>query len=333
MYETHIRYKKIMRISTIVILLCFGPLIQAEEKQIDVLILQLFDSHDIKLQAKTYKQILNATGRYNIDIIVSTEDQNWDSFDIRFSDYQLIISSYLGQNMPDNIKDMFDQYISGGGNLVIVHQGVLSQEEWPKFHEMIGLGWYKAHAGQHIFWDDEEGVWVKTPPYHGVGPGHGKQHEFVITTRDAEHPITKGMPKEWMHGMDEFYHGLRGPAKNIEILASTYSDKSTWGSGDHEPIAWTVNYGKGRIFVTMLGHAFLEEKADVVDGVNHYENESKAIHCVGFQALFARGAEWAATGEVTNGIPLNFPTKNSSVVMPPNEVKWEKRCITKDKTH
>jgi len=50
---------------------------------------------------------------------------------------------------------------------------------------------------------------------------------------------------------------------------------------------------------------------------------------VGFQALFARGAEWAATGKVTMGIPLNFPTRNSSVVMPPNEVKWKKTCITK----
>ena len=123
--------------------------------------------------------------------------------------------------------------------------------------------------------------------------------------------------------MDEFYHGLRGAAKNIEILATSYSAKEQWGSGDHEPIAWTVNYGKGRVFVTMLGHAFLEEKADIVHGVNHYANESKGVYCVGFQTLFARGAQWAATGEVTIGIPENFPTKNTSVVMPPDEIKWK----------
>lgn len=323
MYKTNVRKNIVVRISTIVILLCFGLLIKAEEKNIDVLIIQLYDSHDMKLQAETYEQILLATGNYNVKIIVSREDQNWENFDIRFSDYQLIVSSYLGQNMPDNIKIQFDEYISGGGNLVIIHQGVLSQENWPKFHEMIGLGWYKADAGKHIFWDDEEGVWIQLPPYHGVGPGHGKEHEFAIKIRNENHPITKGMPKEWMHGMDEFYHGLRGPSKNIVVLASAFSAKSKWGSGDHEPIAWTVNYGKGRIFVTMLGHAFREELAGVVEGVNHYENERKAIYCVGFQTLFARGAEWAATGKVTTGIPLNFPTKNSSVVLPTSEVKWK----------
>ena len=322
MYRTNLILNKIIIIPTIVIFLCFGMLIRAEEKQIEVLILQLFDYHDIKLQAKVLEQVLNATGNYNVDVIVAREDQNWDNFDIRFSDYQLIVSSLLGQNMPDSMKVAFDQYLSGGGNLVIVHQGVLSQEDWEKFHEMIGLGWYKANAGYHIFWDDEEGDWVRLPEYHGVGPGHGKQHEFVINIRNEDHPITKGMPKEWMHGMDEFYHGLRGPAKNIEILASAYSAKQEWGSGDHEPIAWTVNYGKGRVFVTMLGHAFLADKADIVHGVNHYKNESKAVYCLGFQTLFARGAEWAATGQVTTRIPLNFPTKSSSVVMPPDEVKW-----------
>lgn len=226
--------------------------------------------------------------------------------------------------MPDEKKIMFNNYVKEGGNLLIVHMGVLSHEEWPEFHEMIGLGWYKANAGDHIIWDDEDGDFVNLPPYHGVGPGHGKQHEFVVTVRNTHHPITEGMPVDWMHGMDEFYHGLRGPAKNIEVLATAFSAKRKWGSGDHEPIAWTVNYGKGRVFVTILGHAFLEEKADVVHSVNHYENESKAIYCVGFQTLFARGAEWAATGKVKTDIPMKFPTNNGSVVLPPNELEWGK---------
>lgn len=325
MAEKHGIQYKLIKIFAVLIIFCFALLLQAQEnKKTDVLILQLFDSHDLKLQADVYEQILKMTGNYNVDVIIASEGQTWNELNIRFSNYHLIVSSYLGQNMPDNIKADFDEYISAGGNLVIVHQGVLSHEEWPQFHKMIGLGWYKAGAGKHIFWDGENGVWVETPPYHGVGPGHGKQHEFVIKVRNEEHPVTKGMPQEWLHAMDEFYHGLRGPAENIEVLASSYSDKKTWGSGDHEPIAWTVSYGKGRIFVTMLGHAFREELAWVVEGVNHFENKTKAIYCVGFQTLFARGAEWAATGRVTTAIPENFPAKNLSVSVPPNEVKWKK---------
>lgn len=308
----------------IIIFLFFGLFLQAQEnKKIDVLILQLFDSHDIKLQANVYEQVLNATGSYDIEVIIASKGQTWNDLDIDFTDYQLIVSSYLGQNMPPKIKTQFEEYITNGGNLVILHQGVLSEESWGTFHEMIGLGWYKANAGKHIYWDDEQKKWIRTPEYHGVGPGHGKQYEFVINVRNEDHPIMRGMPISWMHGMDEFYHGLRGPAKNIELLASAFSEKHTWGSGDHEPIAWTESYGKGRIFVTMLGHAFLAEKWDVVEGVDHYANKTKAVHCVGFQTLFARGAEWAATGKVTIAIPKDFPTPKSSVVMPPNEVKWK----------
>jgi type 1 glutamine amidotransferase len=54
-----------------------------------------------------------------------------------------------------------------------------------------------------------------------------------------------------------------------------------------------VNFGKGRIFHTTLGH-------DVY-----------ALSCAGFVATFQRGVEWAATGKVTQKAPANFPTANS----------------------
>jgi hypothetical protein len=33
-----------------------------------------------------------------------------------------------------------------------------------------------------------------------------------------------------------------------------------------------------------------------------------AMQCTGFQVLLLRGAEWAATGKVTQKIPADFPT-------------------------
>ena len=52
-------------------------------------------------------------------------------------------------------------------------------------------------------------------------------------------------------------------------------------------------YGKGRIFHTTLGH------------------DVNALSCVGFIVTFQRGAEWAATGKVTQKVPANFPTADS----------------------
>ena len=81
------------------------------------------------------------------------------------------------------------------------------------------------------------------------------------------------------------------------MLATAFSEKKTGGTGEHEPMIWTVSYGKGRVFHTPMGH------------------DLEAMRCVGFIATLQRGTEWAATGEVTIPIPPNFPTagKTSSI--------------------
>ena len=108
--------------------------------------------------------------------------------------------------------------------------------------------------------------------------------------RDMAHPIAKGMPTQWMHNTDELYDSLRGPARNIHLLGTAFSDPATNGTGDHELILFTVKYGKGRIFHTTLGH------------------DTEAMRSVGFIVTLQRGAEWAATGKVTQKLPPDFPT-------------------------
>ena len=53
---------------------------------------------------------------------------------------------------------------------------------------------------------------------------------------------------------DELYHGQRGPAEHMHILATAYSDKAKGGTGTNEPMVWVIPYGKGRVFTTVLGH-------------------------------------------------------------------------------
>jgi hypothetical protein len=99
-----------------------------------------------------------------------------------------------------------------------------------------------------------------------------------------------GLPEKWMNGKDELYSALRGPAKNLTVLATAYCNPEIDGTGEHEPILFTVNYGKGRMFHTPLGHA------------------AENMHCVAFIYTLQRGAEWAATGKVTQTkLPADFP--------------------------
>ena len=310
-----------MKKTIVILLLTFSFQLYSQEK-LNVLILQNEYAHDVDIKTKVFEEVLNKTGNYSIDKFFVREKEDWNKFKLSFKDYDLVISSRLGSNMPENLKIDFISYIKDGGNLVITHQGVGSFKDWPEFHKIIGLGWYDSDSGEHIFWDDKTDSFIRTPIYHGVGVGHGKQHEFVVTMRDSEHPISKDIPIEWMQSKDELYHGLRGPAENITIIATAFSDKNTWGSGDHEPIAWTTNYGIGRVFVTVLGHVMKEEFTNVINGINSCENKNEAIYSVGFQTLFARGAEWAATGKVTIKLPDNFPSKVEPSSVEPSKVKW-----------
>ena len=70
-----------------------------------------------------------------------------------------------------------------------------------------------------------------------------------------------------------------------------------YASPHNEPMLFTVSYGKGRVFQTTLGHIGAKDDSTVLSARN-----------VGFITTLQRGVEWAATGDVTQSIPQDFPT-------------------------
>ena len=97
----------------------------------------------------------------------------------------------------------------------------------------------------------------------------------------------------WMHQGDELYAALRGPGRNMDVLATAYSDPANNGTGHDEPQLMTLGYGKGRVFHTTMGH------------------DVSALSSVDFVVTFQRGTEWAATGHVTQSVPSSFPTAHA----------------------
>lgn len=208
-----------------------------------------------------------------------------------FSKYAVVLSNYNGEPWSAATNKALESLLSDGKiGLVIVHAANNSfAGKWQEYDRMIGLGWRGNNYGDRITLD-AQGKEIRVSKGKGPGASHGAQHPFLIVVRDGSHPITRGMPAEWLHAQDELYHGLRGPAQNMHLLATAYSSKKFGGTGEQEPMIWTVSYGKGRVFHTPMGHAL------------------EAMRCMGFIATLQRGTEWAATGDVTLPLPENFPT-------------------------
>jgi type 1 glutamine amidotransferase len=219
---------------------------------------------------------------------------NMDRFRPNLAKYDVVLSNYNGEYWNDSFATDLDAAVrSGKIGLVIVHAANNSfGGGWNEFNRMIGMGWYSPSVGPRVYLNDD-GKEVMIPKGKGDGPGHRYTGPFSVVIRDPDHPITKGMPREWMHARDELYDNMRGPIESIHLLATAYSK----GTKVNEPMIWTISYGKGRIFHTPMGH------------------DVGAMHCVGFITTLQRGSEWAATGTVTIPVPANFPsaTKTSTV--------------------
>ncbi|UCE93659.1 MAG: ThuA domain-containing protein [Flavobacteriaceae bacterium] len=237
---------------------------------------------------------------------VSRDPLQTADIDIDFEKYDLIVSNFGFQagTWSDNLKRKFEKYMKQGGGLVVVLAANNSWGEWVEFNKMIGLGAWggrDSSSGPYAYYDDQGEVRIDSSD--GFAGSHGAQHEFLIQTREPEHPIMKGLPESWLHAKDEMYDRMRGPFENATILATAYADpeknKQTWepvldGSGWNVPMLMVIDYGKGRIFHTTLGHF------------------DYSMECVGFMTTFQRGAEWAATGEMTQEIPEDFPSDKKS---------------------
>jgi type 1 glutamine amidotransferase len=249
------------------------------------------NNHDWKTVSPYLKRYLEETGLFTVDVATTpAKGGDMTTFRPAFKEYAVVVLNYNGEDWSKETERDFVAYVRGGGGVVVVHAANNAFPTWPEFNEMIGLGgWGERTEKSGPYMRLREGKWVPdmTP---GRGGHHGKQHAYKMILRDGSHPITQGLPKEWMHAQDELYDNLRGPGKNLHVLATAFSDPSTGGNGEHEPLLMVLPYGKGRIFHSALGHA------------------APAVQSVDFIVTYQRGTEWAATGKVTQKLPADFPT-------------------------
>jgi len=253
------------------------PASAEEAKPIKVLIITGDHGHAWKETTPFLKDVLTKAGM-TVDV---TETPAKDLTTANLAKYDALLLNYKDTKnggpdtkWTDDNKKAFTDAVRGGKGLVVYHHAssaFVSGTEFDKeFEKAIAGGWRKQG-------------------------NHGKRHEFSVTIRKNDHPITRGMPNEFAHTNDELYQNSVMFPESV-VLATAFSDlkKDPKNTDKHEPVVWVANYGKGRVYENVLGH-------DVA-----------AMKSLGFQTLLIRGVEWAATGEVRYPVPaeLTKPAKD-----------------------
>ncbi len=288
-------------VKTTVVVAFLFVLTASGQGRIRVMLLDGQNNHDWRSTTPVLKKVLDETGLFDTTIVTAPEiaSPEFASFKPDFSRYRVVMMNYnngIDGKAPewgDELKASFEQFVSNGGGVVLIHGADNAFPHWKAFNDMIGVGGWGGRdekSGPLWYYKDGKLVSDETP---GRAGAHGARLPFLVTVRDASHPIMKGLPKAWMHHADELYTNLRGPGGNMTVLATAFADPKNRGTGRDEPMLIVLPFGKGRVVHLPMGH-------DVM-----------AMSSIDFVVLTQRGTEWAATGSVTQKVPAGFPTADT----------------------
>ncbi|HKB00771.1 MAG TPA: ThuA domain-containing protein [Gemmataceae bacterium] len=171
--------------------------------------------HDYPAWQKAWKELLAAAD----GIEVGTA---WDfpkADDLKSAD--VLVFYQQGTWTPERAKDI-DAFLNRGGGLVYLHYAVDGGKDAPGFAQRIGLAW---RGGTSKFRHGPLELGFETGDRHPIGRNFGKV-KFT----------------------DESYWQLVGDTSKVRVLASGVED------GKPQPLFWTLEPVKGRVFVSILGH-------------------------------------------------------------------------------
>lgn len=172
------------------------------------------DEHDYPLQKERWKQLLSMSD--NVEV---TNVSKWPAPD-QFAAADVVVFYWNYPEFNEESGKQLDKFLQRGGGLVYLHYAVDATDNPEALADRIGLAW----GGKPKF-------------------RHGR---VELNFRKDFHPITQGFDKTVFE--DETYWDLVKGSKEINVLATASEE------GKDIPILWTTTEGKGRVFVSILGH-------------------------------------------------------------------------------
>src|SRR5215216_3551877 len=105
--------------------------------------------HKWQLATPVLKKQLDETGLFQVDVVTAPPSTgNFSAFRPQFQQYRAVVMNYDApdERWPAEVKAAFEQYVSNGGGLVIVHAADNAFPGWRAFNEMIGIGGWRERT-------------------------------------------------------------------------------------------------------------------------------------------------------------------------------------------
>lgn len=222
-----------------------------------------YAGHKWQETAPVLKEFLEKGGKIKADI---ASDLSVLRSEKPFS-YQVLILHFKNYDpeMPGKAGlETLQRFVQDGGGLILVHFACGAFQEFKDDFVQI--------AGR--VWDPQ----LRAHDPHG---------EFVVRIVDRQHPITQGLSD--FSTVDELYTCLTGNV-DIHVLAVARSKVD----GLDYPMAFVLQYGKGRVFHCVLGH------------------DTRAFEAAEVQELYRRACLWCA-----NQLGQNTPDSSAGRPLQP----------------
>jgi uncharacterized protein len=207
-----------------------------KSKPIKALLVTGGGSHDYEAQTKTLTEGLSK--RLNIDITVAKEGTD-----------------------REHMHSLYKNADWAKGYDVVIHNECFGMVADKEFVERVaaphhaGIPAVILHASVHSYRTAPTDAWREVIGQRSMS--HEARRDLEVKLLDAKHPVMRGFPATWADPQDELYK-IEKTWPGVVPLAKAYGTQT---KEDHV-VVWTNTYGKGRSFVTTLGHLDATMKTD-----------------------------------------------------------------------
>lgn len=232
------------------------------DQKISLLILSGRNNHDWEATNTVLQKTFENQGSFTVDLTFRPDTLFYE----HFRDYDVLVNNWNSWpendlRWPKTAEEGLIRFLKEGGGMVFFHASSSVFYNWDEFRNISTASW-----------EDET--------------HHGPMCRVRVSFEDLDHPLISGLKdfeifdELWIDARSNTSFTTLGTASNVDTLVKDQ---------EAQPAVFVRNFGRGRIFHTILGH------------------DTRALENPGFRILMLRGAEWAARGEVSIIVPADKP--------------------------